>query len=42
MGFTSAGHRDEDLSARLIAAGADAVFDDYGAIQAHLAAGDLL
>ena len=27
-GFTGAGHRDEGLSARLIAAGADAVFDD--------------
>ena len=42
MGFTGAGHGDAGLSARLIAAGADAVFDDYGAIQAHLAAGDLL
>jgi len=41
-GFTGAGHGDAGLSARLIAAGADAVFDDYGAIQAHLAAGDLL
>ncbi len=30
------------LSTRLIAAGADAVFDAYGAIQAHLAAGNLL
>jgi len=41
-GFTGAGHGDAGLSARLIAAGADAVFDDYGAIQAYLAAGDLL
>ena len=30
------------LSTRLIAAGTDAVFHDYLAIQAHLAAGDLL
>ena len=41
-GFTGAGHGDADLSARLLEAGAQAVFDDYGEIQAHLAAGDLL
>ena len=40
-GFTGAGHGDAGLAARLLEAGAQAVFDDYGAIQAHLVAGDL-
>lgn len=41
-GFTGAGHGDAGLPARLVEAGADAVFDDYEAIQAHLAAENLL
>ena len=39
-GVTVPGHGDAGLPTRLIATGA--VFDDYGAIQEHLAVGDLL
>ena len=41
-GVTVPGHGDAGLPTRLIATGAGAVFDDYGAIQEHLAVGDLL
>lgn len=41
-GFIGAGHGDPGLAGRLLEAGADAVFDDYGAVQAHLAAESLL